>query len=426
MIGSFIGGCKLLEVVGEGGFGTVYKAEQVSLDRIVAVKLLQPSTSVDSDPVTPFADETRLTGKLEHPNIVRTHYYGCEVGIHYVVMEYVEGETLDKVLSEDKIASIDTTLTIAKQIASALGYAHRHGVVHGDLNPRNIIIAEDGRPVLGDFLEIKTSELEGRSVVGVPEYVSPEHARGLEPTPKSDMYCLGIILYEMLTGKPPFSENDPSDTLFHHISDDPTPPSKLNKLVPAKLNKLVLRLLAKSPEVRPENCETVAKDLESLQIELKAGKVRDQKRERNPVSPALVVLLALVLSGLGATGYLVQRSVTDRMELDAIAAHAESTEASSTSKILSNSIIAQYYEEMRKGQILLDQKKFRSAAMSFHKACKLRPEQIDPRLCLATVFIEMDNYNYAKNELDSILMRDPNNREARTAMTYVQSKLQQE
>jgi serine/threonine protein kinase len=240
------------------------------------------------------------------------------------------------------------------------------------------------------------------------------------------MYCLGVIIYEMLTGKPPFSEDNPSDTLFKHISDDPTPPSKLNKSVPAKLDKLVMRLLAKNAKIRHESCDTVANELGSLRIELKAGKVREQKQERRPASPALMLLLMLVLCGLGVTSYLVQNSIKEHKELDVLAVYPKSTRSDSTQNTLINSIITQYYEEMRKGQMLLDQKKYRGAATSFHTACKLRPGEIDPHLCLAAVFIEMNNYEYAKKELDVVLSHDPDNEEAKTAMIYVESKLRQE
>lgn len=422
MIGSEIGGCKIIEVIGEGGFGTVYKAVQTELDRTVAVKLLQPDASVKGKAKW-FAEEARLIGKLEHPNVVRTHYYGYESGMHYVVMEYLEGRTLDKEISEGRRMQVDEAVSIARQIATGLEYAHRAGVIHSDLNPRNIMLTQDGRVVIGDFIGGRSEDSGGRTVIGVPEYISPEQARGLSATFKSDIYSLGVILYEMLTGRPPFSEAAASDTLFRQISSDPEPPDKLNSAVPLSLSKLVMKMLAKNPDMRPDNCGAVISGLDAARAEMSANGVSGEVNERKPVSIMLLVALVAVLSALGGVGWLVQRSIAQEREFEALASASPAVQAT---VVLKQSVAARYNEEMQRGQNFLSQQRYRQAATSFHRACKLRPDKVEPHLYLAAIFIRRNEYRMANTELETVLKIDPNNKDAKASLSYVRSKLPKE
>jgi len=339
-------------------------------------------------------------------------------------MEYVEGKTLDKTLAEGPMP-LDTVLYISIQIAMALDYAHERGIIHADLNPRNIIMTKDNRPVLGDFLGSQPGNSEARNVVGVPEYLSPEQAKGLDSTPKSDIYSLGIIIYEMLTEHPPFSEDTPSDTLFRQISSEPVPPSKVNKNIPARLDKLVMRMLAKNPEIRHESCEAVAKELEMIRSELLSGGKGRLRQGFKPVNPLLTAALLLVIGAMGCVGYLIQQTVAEERELDAIAAASLSLPAQAAADALESSVIVRYNEEMRRGQNLLEHRQYRAAATTFHRACKLRPDQVDPHLFLAAIFIEREDFRLAKAELDCVLEMDPENKEALSAMKYVQTRIQE-
>lgn len=419
MIGSDIGGCRIIESVGEGGFGTVYKAVQTELDRTVAIKLLQPDASVNGE-VKWFTEETRMAGKLDHPNIVRTHYYGCESGIHFVVMEYLEGRTLDKEISEDRRMQVDEAVSIARQIAAGLEYAHRAGVIHSDLNPRNIMLTYDGRVVIGDFIGGRSEESGGRTVIGVPEYVSPEQARGLSATFKSDIYSLGVILYEMLTGRPPFSEATASDTLFRQISSDAEPPDKINSVVPLSLAKLVMKMLAKNPDIRPESCGMVIAGLDAARADMAANAVSGKVSERKPVSAVLMIVLAVVLSALGGIGWLVQRSIAQEREFEVLASASPAVQANAA---LKQSAIVRYNEEIQRGQNFLNQQRYRQAATSFHRACKLRPDKVEPHLYLAAIFIRRNEYRLANTELEAALSIDPNNTDVKASLNYIRSKL---
>lgn len=419
MIGATVGGCKLLEEIGGGGFGSVYKATQLSLDRTVAVKRLRESDSSGEKSVGSFSSQARLAAKLEHPNIIRVYSYGREDGIPFIVMEYVEGKTLSALILERGRIPVDEALDIAGHIAEALDYAHGQGVTHSDLNPCNIMLSR-GQVVIGDFLGCRPGDCGGRSVVGVPEYISPEQARGQSATPRSDMYSLGIILYEMLTGKPPFSGATPADTLFQQISMDPEPPARVNPVIPARLDRLITRMLAKNPDVRFETCGDVAKEIEAVRKELSATN-RKPKRERRPVSWALVAALAAVLAGLGSVGYLSARSIAQERELDALAANP--SRIAGAEPALQRSVIKRYNDEMRLGQRLLNLGQYRSAATAFHRSNKLRPDQIDPRLFLAAIFIERQSFRNVKAQLQAALRINPRNRQARDAMNYVDAQI---
>jgi serine/threonine protein kinase len=340
-------------------------------------------------------------------------------------MEFVSGRTLDKALSEGRL-SVSRAMKITDQIAEALDYAHKQGIVHGDLNPRNVIIADDDRVVLGDFIGLSPEESDVKGVFGVPEYLSPEQARGMGATPRSDTYSLGIILYEMLTGRPPFSEPEPGDTLFRQISSDPEPPSKLNKSIPPRLEKLLLRMLLKNPDARPASCKAVSDELLVVRNELESGKPGSRRSVRWGAHPLLVVMLLLALGGIGGVGYLVQRSMVADREFAEIASDSSALPALTAARALEQSAIARYNEEIRRGQNLLSHEQYREAAKAFHRACKLQPRKADPHIFLAAVFIERQDFALAKFELKAALKLDPDNKEAEATLSYVTTKLPRE
>ncbi|MBI2842202.1 MAG: protein kinase [Armatimonadetes bacterium] len=414
MIGHTIAGCRIVEAIGQGGFGTVYKAVQESLDRTVALKIVPRESDPNSHSIF---DHVGPAAKLEHPNIVRVYGYGREAGVEFVIMEYVSGRTLDRVLAARRKLPQAEAVDIAGQIASALEHAHLRGIVHSDLNPRNVIISESGRAVLGDFIGSRPADPGGRKVIGVPEYVSPEQARGLRATISSDIYSLGIILYEMLTGRQAISEKTPSETLFKQISADPEPPAKLVESIHPKLNGLVMAMMSKNPDARPDSCAKAVQELKSIQRELQRGKT--SSRARRPVSRALVIAFALVLAAAGAVGYLIERSVAEERKLDALAEDW----SGGTAPTLERSLEGRFNDEIRSGRMLLDRGEFRAAATAFHRACKLRPDMPDPHLFLAAVFIERQDYKLARSELEAALKLDSANAEAKSALEYVESKL---
>lgn len=423
MIGKKIGGCKLTEEIGSGGFGTVYRAVQLSLERTVAVKLLKRGLSDNKDALQAFSREAKSAAKLEHPNIIPVYNYGCESGSYFIVMECVEGGTLDSMMREKKRFSIAETGRYAKEIASALDYAHSQEVVHGDLNPRNILIGQNGRLLIGDFFGCHSMENLGKNVVGVPEYISPEQARGLAATAKSDAYSFGIMLYEMLTGKTPFSESNATDTLFRQISSEPEAPSKLNPEIPKRIEKVVLSLLEKNPKERPSNCMKVVEEFDAVLSKANAKTIKKERKQRRPVNKAAVFGMFLMLGALGGTGYLIQQSMTQEKELDALAKMKPSKASYSSSQALDQSVASRYTSEMQRGRSLYDQGDFRKAATAFHTASKLRPDQLEPHMYLGALFVRREDYKLASVELKAAIKMDPGNDKAQTALKYAQSKL---
>jgi len=222
LIGKEIGRFVITERIGEGGMAVVYKAHQPSLNRDVAVKILTGPLARDEEFVLRFRREAVVAGALGHPNILTVHDAGTtEDGLHYIVMEYASGGTLKELLARGPL-SVERACEIGAQVADALEAAHGAGIVHRDLKPSNILFSGDGRPLLMDFGVALTASgtrlTRAGVVVGTPEYMSPEQAQGAEVDRRSDVYSLGILVYEMLTGDVPFVGDTPLGTLYQ-VSD---------------------------------------------------------------------------------------------------------------------------------------------------------------------------------------------------------------
>jgi len=266
-LGSF-GRYELLEELGRGGMGVVYRARQSDLDRTVAVKMILASRFASADEVRRFYAEARAAGSLQHPNIVGIHEVGEIDGQHYFAMDLVEGSSLTEVIHHGDRSPDAAAETIAI-VARAVAYLHEQGIVHRDLKPSNILLDAEGRPYVTDFGLARIFADDGRhtqtgTIIGTPGYMSPEQAAGrtADVSPKSDVYSLGAILYEMLTGRPPFQGETPLDTLVEVIEGEPTLPHVLNRHVPRELELICLRCLEKDPRKRYLSATALAEDLE--------------------------------------------------------------------------------------------------------------------------------------------------------------------
>jgi hypothetical protein len=262
MIGREIGNCTVTEKLGQGGMAVVYKAYQPSLNRDVAVKILTGPMALDDEFVARFRREAMSAGALGHPNILTIYDAGTtDDGLHYIVMEYAPGGTLKGLLDRGPLP-VDRAREIAAQIADALQAAHAHGIVHRDLKPSNILFARDGRPLLMDFGVALTSAgtrlTRTGMAVGTPEYMSPEQAQGLAVDGRSDIYSLGIMLYEMLTGDVPFVGDTPLATLYQHVHNRIITANLVDAGVPQWLSEVVQRALAKQPDERPQTAGAMA------------------------------------------------------------------------------------------------------------------------------------------------------------------------
>jgi len=252
--GRQIGPYEVREQIGQGGMATVYKAYQTSLNRYVAIKILPIWMAQDSQFVQRFRQEALAAGGLRHPNILAILDTGTYEGQHYIVMDYVSGGTLADQFRHGAVSE-DQAADLIAQVADALDYAHRRGIVHRDIKPSNILMDEDGRPLLADFgiaqaMGSGPRLTQTNTSVGTPEYMSPEQGQGERVDGRSDIYSLGIVLYQMLTGRVPFQSTTPVATLYQVVHEPPPPPRLLNPAIPAYLESIILRCLAKQPAQR--------------------------------------------------------------------------------------------------------------------------------------------------------------------------------
>lgn len=251
----------LEEKIGSGGMAEVYRAHDHLLDRTVAVKILHAAYKNDLEFIERFHREAKAAAGLSHPNIVSIFDVGVDGDDHFIVMECVPGSTLKEKIKAEAPLEIPLAVKIAKDIADGLASAHANNIVHCDIKPHNILMTDDNRAKIGDFgiaraVTESTMTYSG-SVMGSVHYFSPEQARGLMITPKSDVYSLGIVLYEMLTGRLPFNGENPVSIAMQHVEEEPVPPTSIRHNIPPMLEAIVLRAMNKNPEVRPTSAEMV-------------------------------------------------------------------------------------------------------------------------------------------------------------------------
>jgi serine/threonine-protein kinase len=250
--------------LGSGGMADVYLAEDQELGRRVALKMLNERHATDDQFVERFRREAQSAAGLNHPNIVSIFDRGHAEGTYYIAMEYLDGRTLKELIVRNGPTPVPIAIDYTRQILSALSFAHRNGIVHRDIKPHNIVVGSDGRLKVTDFGIARSGAsqmTEAGSIVGTAQYLSPEQARGAPVDPRSDLYSLGIVMYEMLTGQVPFTGDAPVEIAMKHLSAIPDPPSKLRPEVPHDLDAVVLRALAKEPEQRYGSAEEMDADL---------------------------------------------------------------------------------------------------------------------------------------------------------------------
>ncbi len=269
MIGKILGNrYEIVEKIGGGGMALVFKAKCNLLNRYVAVKILRPEFTSDKALIDKFKRESQAAASLSHPNVVNIYDVGeCEE-IYYIVMEYVAGKTLKEVIREKGLLSIEEIIDYSRQIAFALRHAHHNHIIHRDIKPHNILVTNDKRAKVTDFgiaLAASSSTMTNSgSVFGSVHYFSPEQARGGYTDEKSDLYSLGIVMYEMATGKVPFDGDSPITVALKHIQDKPITPSEINPKLPQVLEDIILKLMMKEQSSRYQNTEELLDDLTKL------------------------------------------------------------------------------------------------------------------------------------------------------------------
>ncbi len=269
MIGKLLGNrYEIVEKIGGGGMAVVYKAKCNLLNRYVAVKILRSEFTNDRDLINKFKGESQAAASLSHPNIVNIYDVGESEDIYYIVMEYVKGRTLKEVIKEEGPLAEDTIIDYSKQIAYALQHAHQNHIIHRDIKPHNILITGDNRAKVTDFgiaVAATSSTLTNAgSVIGSVHYFSPEQARGGYTDEKSDLYSLGIVMYEMATARVPFEGESPITVALKHIQEKPAQPSKINPSVSKSLEDIIMKLMQKEQSSRYQSTASLIEDLNKL------------------------------------------------------------------------------------------------------------------------------------------------------------------
>lgn len=267
-----IPGYKILGKLGAGAMAVVYKGQQLSLNRTVAIKVLPKRFTENPEYVERFYKEGQAAGKLNHNNIVQAFDVGEAGGYHYFVMEYVEGKTVYEELAAGKVYSETEGLDIIIQVAHALAHAHERGLVHRDVKPKNIIIDKDNVAKLADMglaretTDIEAAKTEQGKAYGTPYYIAPEQIRGkIDIDGRADIYGLGATFYHMVTGRVPFMADDPSDVMRKHLREELIPPDHINTALSAGVSEVIETMMAKRKEDRYDNAEELLEDLEAIQ-----------------------------------------------------------------------------------------------------------------------------------------------------------------
>lgn len=263
---------ELLEKIGDGGMAVVYKAKCRLLNRFVALKILKPEFTKDAKFIENFRKESHAAASLSHPNIVSIYDVGREGNINYIVMELVEGKTLSEIIQMEAPLDYKQVIELTKQIASGLAIAHKHGIIHRDIKPHNILVNREGIAKIADFGIAKavstTTIVSGtnETVMGSVHYFSPEQARGGYVDEKTDIYSLGIVMYEMLTGRVPFDGDNPVAVALMHINEEITPPSQLVAGIPPQLEKIVMKATDKYQTNRFKKAEDLIDELNNIEL----------------------------------------------------------------------------------------------------------------------------------------------------------------
>jgi serine/threonine protein kinase/Tfp pilus assembly protein PilF len=311
---TFAGRYQIIEELGKGGMGKVYKVQDTKIKEKIALKLIKPEIAKDKKTLERFSNELKFARKIRHKNICQMFDLGEERGTYFITMEFVDGQDLKKLIRQSGQLAIGTTMSIAKQVCDGLIEAHTSGVVHRDLKPSNIMIDANGNARIMDFGIARSEEGKGITgagvMIGTPEYMSPEQVEGKEIDQRSDIYSLGVILYEMVTGKVPFEGDTPFTVGVMHKSEFPQSPKEINSQIPDDLNNVILKCLEKDKANRYQNSGDVRSELENIEKgvptterivperkPLTSREITVQFNLKKLVIPALVIF-AVVIFGL--------------------------------------------------------------------------------------------------------------------------------
>lgn len=291
---------EILELLGIGGMGKVYKAKDTELDEVIAIKLLSDELSSDEKMIEYFKREIRLARKVKHKNIARVHDLQEFEGKRFITMEYVDGTTLKNLITKKGSFSLEEGLPIIKQVCEGLKACHDSGIIHRDISSKNIMIDKNGNALIMDFGIARSAVTGGTAtVVGTPHYMSPEQLEGKKVDARSDIYSLGVVMYEMFTGSLPFTGTTPISIAMRHLKEKPVNPARLNRALPKKMCEIILKCLEKEKSKRYQSIEELLKDISEVEeiISTEVAPLPKRKTKINYLFPTTLVIIFLAVGG---------------------------------------------------------------------------------------------------------------------------------
>lgn len=292
---------EILELLGIGGMGKVYKAKDTELDEVIAIKLLLDELSSDEKMIEYFKREIRLARKVKHKNIARVHDLQEFEGKRFITMEYVDGTTLKNLITKKGSFSLEEGLPIIKQVCEGLKACHDSGIIHRDISSKNIMIDKNGNALIMDFGIARSAVTGGTAtVVGTPHYMSPEQLEGKKVDARSDIYSLGVVMYEMFTGSLPFTGTTPISIAMRHLKEKPVNPARLNRALPKKMCEIILKCLEKEKAKRYQTIEVLLKDISELEkiVQTEAIQLPKRKFKISYLIPLAVIIAFLAMREL--------------------------------------------------------------------------------------------------------------------------------
>ncbi len=416
--GKKIDGFRIIRELGRGSMGVVFEADQEQLNRRVALKILPPSINLPERSIRRFLREAESVAKLQHENIVQIYGIGKKDTLYYYAMQYIDGRSLDIILSEEHPLDFNRIARIMKQTAEAVDYAHNNSIIHRDIKPSNIIVSNDDRVIITDFglarQERGSTLTESGALVGTPMYMSPEQimAKKGGVGKSTDIYSLGATLYELLVGTGPFQGTSTQEILNNILEQDARQPRRINNDVPWELDVIAMKAIEKEPYRRFASAAEMAADLgrfldgEPIKARPSSAVSRVFKKIKKhrviSLLASLVAILLLVFS-------IFFMSTSDKQQ-----------------KMVSYQKKVEVYEKhIRDGQAILnsgDQTAVDRAVSSLKSAVDLFPERTDSRLLLAQAYEKANRLDLARNEYEKILEFEPDNTDARRSLSIVQMK----